>query len=78
MVLAIAATQNLEIHQIDIKGAYPNGEPTEEDKIYMKQPPGYPVSSNSREVLQLLKTLNGLKQAGRQWYWKLVEIMESF
>ena len=56
-VLAIAAVQNLEIHQIDIKGAYLNGEFTEEEKIYMKQPPGYPVSSNPREVLRLLKTL---------------------
>ena len=43
----------------------------------MKQPPGYPVSSNSREVLCLLKTLYGLKQARRRWYQKLVEIMES-
>ena len=50
MVLAIATAENLEIHQIDIKGAYLNGELTDEEVIYMKQPPGYPVSSNSSEV----------------------------
>ena len=76
-VLAIAAAQNLEIHQIDIKGAYLNGELTDDEVIYMKQPPGYPVSPNSNEVLRLLKTLYGLKQAGRRWYQRLVRIMES-
>ena len=55
-VIAIAAAENLEIHQIDIKGAYLNGELTDEERIYMKQPPGYPVSPNSSDVL-LLKTL---------------------
>ena len=50
-VLAIAAAENLEIHQIDIKGAYLNGELTDDEIVYMKQPPGYPVSSNSSEVL---------------------------
>ena len=43
----------------------------------MKQPPGYPVSPNSSDVLQLLKKLYGLKQAGRRWYQKLVKIMEA-
>ena len=32
MVLAIAAMQNLKIPQIDIKGAYLNGELTKEEK----------------------------------------------
>ena len=50
-VLAIAAAENLEIHQIDIKGAYLNGELTNDEIVYMKQPPGYLVSSNSSEVL---------------------------
>ena len=76
-VLAIVAAENLEIHQIDIKGAYLNGELTDQEVVYMKQPPGYPASPNSSQVLRLLKTLYGLKQAGRRWYKKLVEIMEK-
>ena len=76
-VLAIAAAEDLEIHQIDIKGAYLNGELTNDEKIYMKQPLGYPVSPNLGEVCRLKKSLYGLKQAGRRWYQKLVEIMEK-
>ena len=56
-VLAIVTAENLEIHQIDIKGAYLNGELTDQEVVYMKQPPGYPVSPNSSQVLRLLKTL---------------------
>ena len=50
-VLAIAAAENLEIHQINIKGAYLNGELTNDEIVYMKQPPGYLVSLNSSKVL---------------------------
>ena len=38
-ILALAASQDWEIHQIDFKNAYLNGELDEE--IYMKQPPGF-------------------------------------
>ena len=34
-VLALAARQNLELHQVDIKGAYLNGELTDGECIYM-------------------------------------------
>ena len=54
-VLAIAASENYEIHQIDIKGAYLNGELTEKEVLYMKQPLGYPVSPIPGQVCHLLK-----------------------
>src|SRR4051812_9158556 len=41
----------------------------------MRQPPGYVTSSANGKVCKLLKTLYGLKQSGRRWYQKLVEIM---
>jgi hypothetical protein len=40
-VLTIAAAQDLEIHQIDIKGAYLNGKLTNDKTIHMRQPPGF-------------------------------------
>ena len=40
-ILAFAAAEDLETGQIDIKGAYLNGELMEDGVIYMKQPPGY-------------------------------------
>ena len=76
-VLAFAAAEDLETGQIDIKGAYLNGELAENKVIYMKQPPGYAMSGSDGKplVCQLQKALYGLKQSGRHWYQKLVEIM---
>ncbi len=71
-VLAFAASEDLETGQIDIKGAYLNGELTDNECIYMRQPPGY---SQGSLVCKLHKTLYGLKQSGRRWYQKLVDIM---
>ena len=73
-VLAVAAVNDYEIQQIDIKGAYLNGVLKPEEVIYMKQAPGY-ASSSSTHVYRLRKALYGLKQAGRRWYERLVDIM---
>ena len=64
-VLALAARQDLELHQVDIKGAYLNGELTDGECIYMRQPPGYGDPTHPKRVCQLCKTLYGLKQSGR-------------
>ncbi|KAK8696391.1 hypothetical protein V6N13_001527 [Hibiscus sabdariffa] len=61
MILVIAALQNLEAHQMDIKTAFLNGELDEE--IYMEQPEGHVVSGEERKVCRLVKSLYGLKQA---------------
>ena len=74
-ILAIAAGNDLKMHQIDIKGAYLNGVLTDCETIYMQQPPGYHIALNEKLVCRLQKTLYGLKQSGCQWYQKLVEIM---
>ena len=76
-ILALAAAEDLETGQIDIKGAYLNEELMDNEVIYMKQPPGYAVKGPNGKTLtaRLYKTLYGLKQAGRRWYQKLVEIM---
>ena len=63
VLLALAVQLDLEIHQMDVVGTYLNGELKEE--IYMQQIPRYEDGSN--KVLQLNKTLYGLKQAGRVW-----------
>jgi len=62
-LLALATVEDWEIQQMDIKGAYLNGNLKE--KIYMMQPDGY--SDGSDKACQLLKTLYGLKQSGREW-----------
>ena len=62
---ALATTENLEIGQIDIKGAYLNGELTADEMIYMHQLPGY---QQGKMICLLLKTLYSLKQSGCRWY----------
>ena len=75
-ILAMAAVNDYEIHQIDIKGAYLNGKLTSEETIFMKHPPGYAATGLHTKVCCLLKTLYGLKQSGQCWYQCLVEIMK--
>ena len=61
MVLAIATLRNLEIHQIDVKTAFLNGDLDEE--IYMEQPGGFVAPGQEKKVCKLVKSLYGLKQA---------------
>ena len=64
MVLAIAALRNLEIHQMDVKTAFLNGDLDEE--IYMEQPEGFVAPGQEKKVCKLVKSLYGLKQAPKQ------------
>jgi hypothetical protein len=68
-LLALAAHHDLEIHQMDVKSAYLNGDLNED--IYMRQPPGFQVKGKEGLVCKLQKSLYGLKQAGRQWNSKI-------
>lgn len=63
MLLAIAAIDDLEIEQLDIKTAFLNAELNEE--IYMATPEG--LVGTPGKVLRLQKCLYGLKQSPRMW-----------
>lgn len=63
--LAIGASKQWKIHQVDVNNAYPHGH-IEED-IYLTPPEGYKKAEKGK-VYKLFKSLYGLKQAGRQWY----------
>ena len=52
MLIAIAAIQNLEIHQMDINTAFLDGDLDEE--IYMEQPKGFIVPGQEKKVVGLL------------------------
>jgi transposase InsO family protein len=62
-ILALAIIKDYHIAQMDVKGAYLNG--TLKEKVYMRQPEGY--DDGTDRVCLLIKTLYGLKQAGREW-----------
>ena len=67
LALAIAASKKWEVHHMDVKCSFLNGDLTEE--IYMQQPQGF--STNPSLVCRLRKSLYGLKQATRAWYAKI-------
>ncbi|CAJ2640974.1 unnamed protein product [Trifolium pratense] len=66
-ILAVAASENWTIYQLDVKSAFLHGELTE--NVYVEQPKGYQKKGD--KVYKLKKALYGLKQAPRAWYSKI-------
>ena len=64
MVHAIAALRNLEVHQMDVKIAFLNGELYEE--IYIEWLESFSSPGQERKVCKLVKSLCGIKQAPKQ------------
>ena len=64
-LLAVANVCDWEIHQMDVKTAFLQGDLEEE--IYMKQPDGYIDEERPDHVYKLKKCIYGLKQAARCW-----------
>ena len=72
--LALAALEDLYLESVDISSAFLNGKLEEE--VYMRQPEGF-VEKDKTWVWRLIKSIYGLKQAGRCWHKKLNEELES-
>jgi hypothetical protein len=66
VLLSLAASHGLLVHQINVKTTFLNGELVEE--IYMTQFDGFVVKSQEDQVCKLLKSLYGMKQASKQWH----------
>ena len=74
VILALVPIKSLKIQQMDVKGAYLNGQLKE--KVYMRQPEGY--EDKTGRVCELVKTLYGLKQSGREWNNELDHKLKRF
>lgn len=67
---------NLELHQMGVMTAFLNGESDEE--IVMLQPEGFVVPGYELKVCELRKSIYGLNQSLRQWYFCFHKVIMSF
>lgn len=75
-LLSIAAAEDCEMVQFDIKTAFLHGDLDEE--IYMELPSGYDLPGSKDKVCRLTKSLYGLKQASRQWNKKFIDFLHRY
>ena len=64
VIMAIVAHFDLELHQMDVKTAFLNGDLDED--VYMEQPIGFVEVGKEDLVCNLNKSIYGLKQVSRQ------------
>ena len=72
-ILMLAAKLDLEVHQLDVKSAYLNGDLKEE--IFMAPLPGFDTPDGM--VLRLKKAVYGMKQGGHTWYEHIRSTLNS-
>ena len=75
VLLSLAASYGLIVHQMDVKKAFLNRELEEE--IYMDQPDRFIANGQEGKVCKLLKPLYGLKQAPKGWHEKFDRTLTS-
>jgi hypothetical protein len=61
LMIALAAQQDWEIHHMNVKSAFLNGDLNEE--VFVLQPLGFVVPGREDKVMKLKKALYGLHQA---------------
>ena len=76
VIMALVAHFDMELHQMDVKTAFLNGDLKEE--VYMVQPEGFVANNSGKLVCRLKKSIYGLKQASRQWYLKFHSVVTSY
>ncbi|KAL8127878.1 hypothetical protein AgCh_014720 [Apium graveolens] len=74
LLLALSAKRNWQVHHLDVKTAFLNGEINED--VYVSQPEGYKKQGHEDLVYKLTKALYRLRQARRAWYAKLNRCLE--
>jgi len=76
IIMTLISHYDLELHQIDVKAAFLNGDL--EENSNMDQPIGFLVEGKEYMVRKLKKSIYSLKQVFRQWYFKFNDTIVSF
>ena len=76
LLLALVAYLDLELFQMDVKTAFRNENLKEE--IYMDQPIGFVSKGQEDKVCRLKRSIYGIEQSSRSWYFKFHEAIASF
>ena len=66
-ILHLTASLDWDLRQFDIKTAFLNGVLPETETMFMEQPEGFEVAGKEEWVMKLMKSIYGMKQAGRIW-----------
>jgi hypothetical protein len=74
-ILTLAALEDMEIHQMNVKTPLFNGEL--EKEIYMEQPQGFVHQGGEHVMCKFHKSLYSLKQSSRAWNQKLDAFLKS-
>jgi hypothetical protein len=76
IIMAFVAYYDLELHQMDVKTAFLNG--NLDETVYIAQPKGFVMEGKEKLGCHLKKLIYGLKQASRQWYLKFDKKIKEF
>jgi hypothetical protein len=63
----LTASLNWDIQHIDVKTAFLHGLLPKDEMAYLEQPPGFQEPGKEDWVMELQKSIYGMKQAGRIW-----------
>jgi hypothetical protein len=74
-VLYVAASNGWDIQQVDVKTAFLNADLPPEEYQYARQPRNFEEKGKESCVWKVVKSLYGLKQAGRAWNKHMHEAM---
>ena len=75
-VMTLVAYFDIELHQMDVKTTFLND--NIDETIYMVQLENIVSKDPKKMVCKIKKSIYGLKQASRQWYYKFHQVIVSF
>lgn len=75
LLLALSIKEEWEVHHLDVKSAFLNGELLEE--VYVTQPEGFVKKGQEHKVYKLSKAMYGLRQAPGAWNARLDKCLKD-